>query len=94
MSRKWIGLVALVAGMADLIRRSVGPAIRLELRLRDGRARILCDPTELESALRVLGERPADREHRVVRGERCPIVEFHARAELEAPARGLDLLPR
>jgi PAS domain S-box-containing protein len=42
---------ALVAGMADLIRRTVGPAVRLELRLRDGRARVLCDPGELESAL-------------------------------------------
>jgi PAS domain S-box-containing protein len=42
---------ALVAGMADLIRRTVGPAIRLELLLRDGRARVLCDPSELESAL-------------------------------------------
>jgi PAS domain S-box-containing protein len=42
---------ALVAGMADLIRRTVGPAIRLELRLREGKARVLCDPGELESAL-------------------------------------------
>jgi PAS domain S-box-containing protein len=42
---------ALVAGMADLIRRTMGPAIRLELRLRDSRVRILCDPGELESAL-------------------------------------------
>ena len=42
---------ALVAGMADLIRRTVGPAVRLELLLRDGRARVLCDPSELESAL-------------------------------------------
>jgi CheY-like chemotaxis protein len=41
----------MVAGMADLIRRTVGPAIRLDLHLRDGRARVLCDPTELESAL-------------------------------------------
>jgi PAS domain S-box-containing protein len=42
---------ALVAGMADLIRRTVGPAVRLELRLRDGKARVLCDPGELESTL-------------------------------------------
>jgi signal transduction histidine kinase len=42
---------ALVAGMADLVRRTVGPAIRLELLLRDGQARVLCDPGELESAL-------------------------------------------
>ncbi|KAA2211586.1 response regulator [Pseudoroseomonas oryzae] len=42
---------ALVAGMADLVRRTVGPSIRLELHLRDGRARVLCDSAELESAL-------------------------------------------
>jgi PAS domain S-box-containing protein len=42
---------ALVAGMADLVRRTVGPAIRLELHLRDGQARVICDPSELESAL-------------------------------------------
>ncbi|MDB5412493.1 MAG: hypothetical protein JWR10_828 [Rubritepida sp.] len=42
---------ALIAGMADLVRRTVGPAVRLDLRLRDGRARVLCDPGELESAL-------------------------------------------
>ena len=32
---------ALVAEMADLIRRTVGPSVRLELHLRDGRARYL-----------------------------------------------------
>ena len=42
---------ALVAGMADMVRRTVGPAVRLDLHLRDGRARVLCDPNELESAL-------------------------------------------
>ena len=42
---------ALVAELADLIRRTVGPSVRLELLLRDGRARVLCDPSELESAL-------------------------------------------
>src|SRR5947208_16668960 len=41
----------LVAGIADLIRRTMGPAVRLELRLRDGRVRVLCDPSELENAL-------------------------------------------
>jgi PAS domain S-box-containing protein len=41
----------LIAGMADLIRRTMGPAIRLELRLRDGRARVVCDPSELENVL-------------------------------------------
>jgi CheY-like chemotaxis protein len=41
----------LVAGLADLIRRTVGPGIALDLRLRDGAGSVLCDPNELESAL-------------------------------------------
>ncbi|MBN8898177.1 MAG: response regulator [Rhodospirillales bacterium] len=48
---KLVDADALVAGMADLIRRTVGPAVQLDLHLRDGRARVLCDPNELESAL-------------------------------------------
>ena len=42
---------ALVAGTADLVRRTVGPGIGVELRLRDGAGSVLCDPNELESAL-------------------------------------------
>jgi nitrogen-specific signal transduction histidine kinase/CheY-like chemotaxis protein len=42
---------ALIAGMADLIRRAMGPGIEVELRLRDGAGVVLCDPNELESAL-------------------------------------------
>jgi PAS domain S-box-containing protein len=41
----------LVAGMADLIRRTMGPGITVELDLRDGAWSVLCDPNELESAL-------------------------------------------
>jgi PAS domain S-box-containing protein len=41
----------LVASMADLVRRTVGPAIELELRLREDGATALCDANELESAL-------------------------------------------
>ncbi len=41
----------LVAGMAELIRRTMGPGIRVELNLRDGAWGVLCDPNELESAL-------------------------------------------
>ncbi|WP_372618040.1 PAS domain S-box protein [Falsiroseomonas sp.] len=41
----------LVAGLADLIRRTVGPGVAVELRLRDGPGSVLCDPNELESAL-------------------------------------------
>ena len=41
----------LVAGLADLVRRTVGPGIAVELRLRDGAGSVLCDAGELESAL-------------------------------------------
>jgi PAS domain S-box-containing protein len=41
----------LVAAMADLIRRTMGPGITVELDLRDGAWGVLCDPNELESAL-------------------------------------------
>jgi signal transduction histidine kinase/ActR/RegA family two-component response regulator len=41
----------LVAGMEDLIRRTLGPAIRLDLHLRDGVWKALTDPNQLESAL-------------------------------------------
>ncbi|WP_052214265.1 PAS domain S-box protein [Belnapia sp. F-4-1] len=42
---------ALAAGMADMLRRMVGPAIALDLRLEDGAGAVLCDPNELESAI-------------------------------------------
>ncbi len=42
---------SLVAGIADLIRRTMGPGIVVELRLRDGAGYVFCDPNELESAL-------------------------------------------
>ncbi|TDH58970.1 PAS domain-containing hybrid sensor histidine kinase/response regulator [Dankookia rubra] len=41
----------LVTGMSDLIRRTVGPGIALELRLRNGSGAVLCDPNELENVL-------------------------------------------
>ncbi|MGK7870932.1 ATP-binding protein [Falsiroseomonas sp. E2-1-a20] len=37
--------------MADLIRRTMGPAISVDMRLRDGIGIVLCDTNELESAL-------------------------------------------
>ncbi len=42
---------ALVRGMDELIRRTVGPGVALELRLRDGGWSALCDANQLESAL-------------------------------------------
>ncbi|GAC1345990.1 MAG: hypothetical protein NVSMB18_26960 [Acetobacteraceae bacterium] len=41
----------LVASMEELLRRTMGPAIELELRLASGLWPILCDPNQLESAL-------------------------------------------
>jgi CheY-like chemotaxis protein len=41
----------LVAGLADLIRRTMGPGIAVDMRLRDGAGSVLCDANELESAL-------------------------------------------
>ncbi|SDB74815.1 PAS domain S-box-containing protein [Belnapia rosea] len=48
---KQIDTDGLVAGLADLIRRTVGPGIAVDLQLRGGAGRVLCDPNELESAL-------------------------------------------
>jgi PAS domain S-box-containing protein len=42
---------ALVRGMAELIRRTVGPGVALVLRLGDGKWLALCDANQLESAL-------------------------------------------
>jgi signal transduction histidine kinase/CheY-like chemotaxis protein len=41
----------LVGGIEDLIRRTLGPFVELQLRLRDGRWNIVCDANQLESAL-------------------------------------------
>lgn len=42
---------ALIAGMEDLVRRTVGPAITVELRSGGGSWAVLCDPNQLENAL-------------------------------------------
>ncbi len=44
-------LDTLVEGMGELIRRTVGPGVLVELRMRDGDWTVLCDPNQLESAL-------------------------------------------
>jgi CheY-like chemotaxis protein len=41
----------LVGGIEDLIRRTLGPFVDLQLRLRDGRWKTVCDANQLESAL-------------------------------------------
>ena len=42
---------ALIEGMAELIRRTVGPPIQVELRMGDDIWPVLCDPNQLESVL-------------------------------------------
>jgi len=46
-----VRLDSLVEGMAELMRRTVGPAITVELRMGDGVWPVLCDPNQLESVL-------------------------------------------
>ena len=41
----------LVGGIEDLIRRTLGPFVDLQLQLRDGRWKTICDANQLESAL-------------------------------------------
>jgi signal transduction histidine kinase/CheY-like chemotaxis protein len=41
----------LVAGMEEMLRRTLGPEIDLELNLADARWNVTCDPSQLESAL-------------------------------------------
>ncbi|MFY9658326.1 MAG: ATP-binding protein, partial [Methylocystis sp.] len=41
----------LIAGLEELLRRTLGPEIDLELRLAEGARSIVCDPSQLESAL-------------------------------------------
>jgi PAS domain S-box-containing protein len=41
----------LIANLAELLRRTMEPGIRVELKLRDGAWWVVCDPNELESAL-------------------------------------------
>jgi PAS domain S-box-containing protein len=48
---KTVDANALISGMADLVRRTVGPAIEVELGLCDGRWPVLCDASELEGAV-------------------------------------------
>ena len=42
---------ALVRGMEEMLRRTVGPQVSLDLDLRDGTWSVLCDPSGLESGL-------------------------------------------
>jgi signal transduction histidine kinase len=48
---KEVELDALISGMEELIRRTLGPAIQLDLFLGDGKLNAICDQNQLESAL-------------------------------------------
>src|SRR5262249_26985710 len=43
--------VDLARGLEDMIRRTVGPAVQVELTLSDGHWLVLCGPNQMESAL-------------------------------------------
>ena len=46
-----VNLDRVARGMEDMIRRTVGPAVQVELKSTDGHWLVLCDPNQLESAL-------------------------------------------
>ena len=51
LERKPVNADVLIAGMVDLIRQTVGPGIQVKLELHDGVGNVMCDASELESAL-------------------------------------------
>ncbi len=46
-----VSLDKIAHGMEDMIRRTVGPAVQVELKLADGEWLVMCDPNQMESAL-------------------------------------------
>jgi signal transduction histidine kinase/ActR/RegA family two-component response regulator len=51
LNPKSVNLDDLISGMEELIQRTVGPQIRVEIRAMDDRWPVRCDPNQLESAL-------------------------------------------
>ena len=51
LSPEPVSLDQVARDMEDMIRRMVGPAVQVELKLADGHWLVLCDPNQLESAL-------------------------------------------
>ena len=51
LAPKPVSLDRIARDMEDMVRRTVGPAVQVELRLMAGRWLVLCDPNEMESAL-------------------------------------------
>lgn len=48
---KPVSMDRIAKDMEDMIRRTVGPAVQVELKLADGKWLVMCDPGQLESAL-------------------------------------------
>ena len=46
-----VNLNRIAQGMEEMVRRMVGPAVQVELQLADGHWLVLCDPSQMESAL-------------------------------------------
>ncbi|MBV8399503.1 MAG: PAS domain-containing protein [Acetobacteraceae bacterium] len=51
LQSRLVAVGTLIEGMADMIRRTVGPAVQLELCLSASLGAVLCDPNQLESVL-------------------------------------------
>jgi signal transduction histidine kinase len=51
LAPKLVSLNKIALDMEDMIRRTVGPAIEVELKLADGDWLVVCDPNQMESAL-------------------------------------------
>jgi PAS domain S-box-containing protein len=67
---------AMAEGMEELIRRTVGPGIQVELHLRDGSWAVQCDPNQLENVLLNLAINARDA---MPEGGRLTIGTRHAR---------------
>jgi PAS domain S-box-containing protein len=51
LAPKQVSVDQVARDMEDMLRRSVGPAVQVDLKLGDGKWLVMCDPGQLESAL-------------------------------------------
>jgi signal transduction histidine kinase len=51
LTPKPVSLDRIARDMEDMMRRTVGPSVQVELRLADGHWLVMCDPNQMESAL-------------------------------------------
>jgi hypothetical protein len=64
-NRRWLAYCALITGMEDLLRRTLGERVRPELVTAGGLWLTPCDPHQLENALSTSSSTP---------GTRCPMT--------------------